>query len=86
MNLMGGVVTSVVLAACYGAPGQFPTPTSPDDTAQPVDDDADGYTSDVDCNDMDATIHPDAVEDCGDGIDNDCDGAIDTADEECVPG
>lgn len=40
--------------------------------------DGDGYTSDVDCNDNDATINPGAVDVCGDGIDQDCTG-YDTA-------
>ena len=36
-----------------------------------------------DCDDSDASVRPGAVEDCDDGIDNDCDGAIDGADTEC---
>ncbi|MBN2033247.1 MAG: putative metal-binding motif-containing protein [Deltaproteobacteria bacterium] len=41
-----------------------------------VDDDQDGYTeSQGDCNDHDRTVYPGALEICGDGIDQDCDGA-----------
>lgn len=43
------------------------------------DNDKDGYTSDLDCNDNDYRIHPSALEK-KDGIDNDCDSLID----ECV--
>ena len=37
--------------------------------------DGDGYTSDVDCDDNNANVNPDAVERCN-GVDDDCDGSI----------
>lgn len=43
-------------------------------------------TNDVDCDDGNAEVHPGAVEACGDGIDNDCDGAVDGADPDCGGG
>ena len=46
---------------------------------KPSDFDGDGFTADVDCNDNDATIHPEAAEVC-DGVDNNCDNSIDGAD------
>ena len=41
-----------------------------------VDADGDGFTEDVDCNDADIQVSPEAMELC-DGIDNNCDGNID---------
>jgi Mg-chelatase subunit ChlD len=48
-----------------------------------TDNDGDGYTSDVDCDDNDPNTYPGAEEACGDGKDNDCDGE---ADEGCSTG
>ncbi len=44
------------------------------DTGNDDDLDGDGYTDDVDCDDTDPDIHPDAVDVPDDGIDQDCDG------------
>ena len=42
------------------------------------DGDSDGWsTCDGDCDDGAPLVHPGQVEDCGDGLDNDCDGAVD---------
>ena len=42
------------------------------------DGDDDGWcTTDNDCDDGDASVHPGAAEVCGDGVDNNCDGAVD---------
>lgn len=45
------------------------------------DEDGDGFKGDVDCNDNNADIYPEASELC-DGLDNDCDGLIDDADDD----
>lgn len=42
-----------------------------------ADSDGDGYPDAVDCAPFDAAIHPGAIEVCGDGIDNNCDGQVD---------
>jgi hypothetical protein len=49
-----------------------------------TDGDGDGYcTSQGDCNDANASIHPGATELCSGGQDGDCDGLIDCADPTC---
>ncbi len=49
--------------------------------------DGDGHDHDgwggTDCDDQDASVHPDALESCDDALDNDCDGATDCEDEDC---
>mgnify|MGYP002629489266 CR=1 FL=1 len=46
--------------------------------------DADGYLAcDDDCDDANADSNPEGVEDCDDGLDNDCDGRTDANDDDC---
>jgi hypothetical protein len=42
--------------------------------------DGDGYVVVRDCNDENPSVHPGATEQCGDRVDNDCDGLVD---EDC---
>ena len=50
-----------------------------DDTTDPtLDVDGDGFSpADGDCDDANPDIHPDAVDSCGDDVDDDCDGIAD---------
>jgi hypothetical protein len=54
-----------------------------DGSATP-DGDGDGFTADEDCDDDDPYIHPNADEDCDNGVDDDCDGQVDTDDTDCA--
>ncbi len=54
-----------------------------------TDNDGDGYSIEggscgaIDCDDNDAEVNPGALEACGDGVDNNCNGQVDTADAVC---
>jgi hypothetical protein len=74
LHLLGGAMTTVVLAACYGT-GGF------DD--EWTDMDGDGFGSDEDCNDNDAAVNPGATELCDNLVDDDCNDLVDLADPVC---
>lgn len=48
------------------------------------DDDGDGFNDGGDCQPLNASINPGAVEICNDTFDNDCDGDVDLADSDCT--
>jgi len=65
----------VLVSACRTPPDKATTEDGLTET-DTVDDDDDGIPADSDCDDADASIHPNAEELC-DGIDNNCDGQVD---------
>ena len=92
-NLRWIVLACLVLAACGGDPhgtgGDGGTgdgaaidavTVDADMTHLLTDDDGDGYSEvQGDCDDNDHLVHPLAVEICGDGVDNNCNGSTDSA-------
>ncbi|MEZ4367783.1 MAG: putative metal-binding motif-containing protein [Kofleriaceae bacterium] len=72
LGALGGGAVMLTLMACYGRPVHT--------VCDPADDrDGDGFCpgtrgAALDCNDGDASVHPGAVDDAVDGIDQDCDG------------
>ena len=46
--------------------------------------DNDGYYSDEDCDDTKPLVNPGALEDCSNGIDDNCNGYTDTDDPDCI--
>jgi hypothetical protein len=74
-SYLGGLV--LLLAACGTPKPDSPVDTAHktgvEDSAPPVDADADGFDAITDCDDTNASIHPGASDPC-DGVDQDCDG------------
>ncbi|MBI2472949.1 putative metal-binding motif-containing protein [Candidatus Uhrbacteria bacterium] len=76
VGLIVGFYLAVLVFGC--APGDVPMYSADDrqgDSTPGLDEDGDFYDLASDCNDRNAAIHPGAVEVCGDGVDQDCNGS-----------
>lgn len=77
--------------ACDNCPF-IPNPSQQDsdndqigDACEGVDLDQDGWSTPQDCDDTNAFIFPGAMENCSDGLDNNCNGFVDANDPACAP-
>ena len=75
---------AAVLGALLGCGGGAPGDSGAPAPARWLDLDEDGASAEVDCDDADDSVGPDAEERCFDGVDNDCDGRTDGADPACL--
>ena len=74
---MPHIVSITLVVSLLGCRNTEPkSPETNDGIVEETDADGDGFTNDVDCDDSNADINPNASESC-DGIDNNCDGEID---------
>lgn len=79
------MILSLLLIACLGGLDTgADSDTHSADSDPAIDADGDGYATPVDCDDAESSHHPDAVEDCADGADDDCDHLLDCEDGDCA--
>lgn len=86
LGACGTTEPPVALEVCSLGGVSAPATSAPPDAPEPVlDEDGDGYWSDEDCDDADATRSPGLPEECN-GVDDNCDGGVDEdADGDGVP-